>query len=151
MAIKLYSISKTDNDCYTNLSIYYEKLISKYTKINTLNIYTKEIQKAQKLSAKDAKLAYSKGFSKHLGEFNIALSENGKNIDSHSFAQIISTHSNINFFIAGSYGFESGFLNSCQECLSLGRLTLAHKLARLVLLEQIYRAYTIINAHPYHK
>ena len=57
---------------------------------------------------------------------------------------------NIDFFIAGAFGFEQQMLQR-YDTVSLSVLTFSHEIARLILLEQIYRALSIIRRHPYHK
>jgi 23S rRNA (pseudouridine1915-N3)-methyltransferase len=55
------------------------------------------------------------------------------------------------FVLGGSHGLSRGFLASATVRWSLGPLTLPHELARVVVVEQLYRAFTIIGGHPYHK
>lgn len=55
------------------------------------------------------------------------------------------------FLIGGAYGLPSHVLQRCDARMSLSSLTLPHEMARLVLLEQLYRATTIIQGTPYHK
>ena len=86
----------------------------------------------------------------------VALSEEGKMLKgSHAFAQWMSTRMQdargLTFMIGGAYGLSSGLKNSCSEVISLSPLTFAHKLCLVVLLEQVYRAFTILRNHPYHK
>ncbi len=57
----------------------------------------------------------------------------------------------IKFFIGGAYGFEENFLKKSDQVISLGKLTMSHKIAKAVLLEQIYRGFSILTIHPYHK
>lgn len=57
----------------------------------------------------------------------------------------------VTLVLGGSHGLEPGLLRDCQEHWSLGPLTLPHELARVVVLEQLYRAGTIIRGEPYHK
>jgi 23S rRNA (pseudouridine1915-N3)-methyltransferase len=54
------------------------------------------------------------------------------------------------FAIGGADGFSDAARKSGQQVISLGKMTLAHELARVVLLEQVYRAFTILKGHPYH-
>ena len=54
------------------------------------------------------------------------------------------------FGIGGADGFSDAARSAAQHVLSLGKMTYAHEIARIVLLEQIYRAFTIIKRHPYH-
>ena len=88
------------------------------------------------------------------GGHMVAMTEWGKRYSSVSFAewsQVQLEKSNkLIFVIAGAEGFASEVLNLCQERLSLSELTFPHKLARILLVEQLYRAQTIRAGHPYH-
>ena len=110
------------------------------------------VQKAHKISPSHAQASYTQAFTPHLlpNAQNIALHPSGKSVDSESFAKLFETHAIVQFFIGGAYGFEEGFLKLCKS-ISLSPLTLSHKIAQIVLCEQIYRALSILNAHPYHK
>jgi 23S rRNA (pseudouridine1915-N3)-methyltransferase len=57
----------------------------------------------------------------------------------------------VNFFIGGAYGFERGFVAQSNNAISFGKITLSHKLVKVVLMEQIFRGLTILHNHPYHK
>lgn len=86
----------------------------------------------------------------------VALSEEGKSLGaSHSFAGWLSGKQRqgrpLIFAIGGAYGIARSLKQTAQEVISLSPLTLSHGLAQLVLLEQIYRAFTILKGHPYHK
>lgn len=84
----------------------------------------------------------------------VALSEWGKRYTSVAFAEwsrgILDRSSKLILIIAGAEGFSTEVLNLCQERLSLSELTFPHKLARILLVEQLYRAQTIRTGHPYH-
>ena len=54
------------------------------------------------------------------------------------------------FAVGGADGFSDEARSAAQHTFSLGKMTLAHELARVVLLEQVYRAFTILKGHPYH-
>ncbi len=92
----------------------------------------------------------SQGGATHL----IAMTEWGKRQTSVAFADwtkgLIERPAKIIFLIAGAEGFSEEVLNSCQERISLSELTFPHKLARILLVEQLYRAQTIRSGHPYH-
>ena len=86
----------------------------------------------------------------------IALAIDGKTLSSEQFAARIERfglegHSSITFVIGGSGGLDARVLEAADERLSLGPMTLPHNLARVVLLEQLYRAFRIIRGEPYHK
>jgi len=86
--------------------------------------------------------------------YMIALSEWGKVYSSKDFAdwtqRIIERPHKVFFLISGAEGFSDGLLKQCQEKISLSLLTFPHKLARILLVEQMYRAETIRSGHPYH-
>ena len=57
----------------------------------------------------------------------------------------------VNLVIGGPDGLSQSCLDACQQRVSLGRMTMPHALVRVVLLEQLYRAWTITRGHPYHR
>jgi len=85
------------------------------------------------------------------GSYKIALDEGGKQLDSQQFAEILRKHADVAFMIGAADGHGALVRESSDLSLSLGRMTMAHALARVVLAEQIYRAHTIITGHPYHR
>ncbi len=152
MKVNIYQIAKVTNDDFEPLIKDFIKMTSKYAKLEIHNLFNKQIGKAQTISAKEAKKSYSDVFEPFLSSgYNIALDVLGSKLNSHKFSSIFQNHSTINFFIGGAYGFEKDFLNKVDKKISLSDLTLAHKIANLVLVEQIFRSYCILNNHPYHK
>lgn len=86
----------------------------------------------------------------------IALDENGIALTSESFAKLLTKHADSGvktcaFLIGGPDGHGGEALASAQLKLSIGAMTLPHGLARIVLIEQLYRAATIAGGHPYHR
>ena len=85
----------------------------------------------------------------------VLLDSRGKQLTSEEFAELISKQqdsgtSQMLFAIGGADGFSVAARESAHAVISLGKITMAHELARVVLLEQLYRAFTIIKGHPYH-
>jgi len=85
----------------------------------------------------------------------VLLDSGGKQLSSEELAQFICGHLDRNplpllFAIGPADGFSDNTRNHADFVLSLGRMTIAHELARVMLLEQLYRAFTIIKGHPYH-
>ncbi len=78
------------------------------------------------------------------------LHREGKMVDSIEFAEIIKNQALNQFIIGGAYGVNNLVIDRAQICLSLSKLTFTHEMSRLILLEQIYRAMTIINNRKYH-
>jgi 23S rRNA (pseudouridine1915-N3)-methyltransferase len=85
----------------------------------------------------------------------IALDEHGDNLNSVKFSTLIETclekHTNIGFVIGIDTGIPKNILDQCQYKISFGQMTWPHLLARVLLVEQLYRAQQIIIGHPYHK
>lgn len=90
------------------------------------------------------------------GSYVIALDIGGKALTSEDFAKKIEDLSvegisSIDFIIGGSLGLSQGVKNKSDYRLSFSKFTFLHGLMRLILVEQVYRAFRIINNHPYHK
>jgi len=151
MRISVYSIEKKSDDFYTKIVEKEKKMIRKYAQIEEISIFDKKISKAQNQNVKIAQESYSIALRTYLKGYNIALDPKGKELDSFEFSKIFGINTAINFFIGGAYGFEESFLEEFDEVVSLSRLTFSHKIAKVVLFEQIYRALSIKNNHPYHK
>lgn len=89
-------------------------------------------------------------------EICMALDETGKNIPSQSFAILLQEQRDlgirkIGFLIGGPDGHDDSARQVCQRTLSFGTMTWPHMLARAMLAEQLFRAYTIVSNHPYHR
>lgn len=84
----------------------------------------------------------------------VAMTEWGKTRNSVEFSQwskqLIERSAKIIFIISGAEGFSEEVLKNCHERISLSELTFPHKFARILLIEQLYRAQTIRIGHPYH-
>jgi 23S rRNA (pseudouridine1915-N3)-methyltransferase len=85
----------------------------------------------------------------------VLLDSRGKQLSSEQFARFLGDYQDRNplslvFAIGPADGFTDAARNQAQHTISLGSMTLAHELARVVLLEQVYRAFTILTRHPYH-
>lgn len=89
------------------------------------------------------------------GSFNLALDERGACWSSADWSRNLERwmheQPRVNLIIGGPDGLTSECLQACQQRVSLGRITLPHALVKVVLLEQLYRAWTIIQGHPYHR
>mgnify|MGYP000638226278 CR=1 FL=1 len=86
---------------------------------------------------------------------SVALSQEGRIYESLSFArwmgQRAAAGTPLVFLVGGAYGLTAALKKQCNEIISLSPLTFSHGIALLVLAEQIYRAFTILKNHPYHK
>jgi len=153
MKINVIIIDKKGKDkLYAGLIEHYLKIAKPFAKVEVIELYDKEIAKAHDISPEAAQKSYSKALEKYLATGrNIVLDPSSKEVDSHQFANLLKDSTTVNFYIGGAYGFERGFLSKCNNAISFGKITLSHKLVKVVLLEQIFRGLTINNNHPYHK
>ena len=131
----------------------YVKRINRFTKIEMHEV------KDEKIMGKDAEVIKKKEGEKILAllkdDFVIALDENGKSIESEKFAKAMKTtgdsHQNITFVVGGALGLSDKVLKRCNMKLSLSRMTMTNQMVRLLLIEQIYRAFMILTGREYHK
>jgi len=152
MKVRVLSIAKPEKSLYSPLYKELQKMTSKYSQIEDVEIFNKKIHQAQVEGRASAQASYTSVFESYLSKsYNIALHPNGKLVDSFKFSKLLSDKISINFYIGGAYGFEDGFLKQCDQVISLGDLTMSHKIAKAVLFEQIFRGFAINNNHPYHK
>lgn len=152
MKVNVYSIQKKSNDGYDALVAEYQKMSKKYAITQDHQLFPSFVAKAALQSEQMAKKSYTTCYTPLLENgFNIALDVQGKQHDSFKFATLLEAKNEVNFFIGGAFGFEKEFISQCDTVISLSFLTMPHKLAHLVLWEQIFRALTINNNHPYHK
>lgn len=154
MKIIIASIDKGGKDkLYSPLVDHYSKIIKSFSKLEIVDIFDKNIAKAQDLSPQIAQKSYSTAFE-HIVSKNIvtiALDPLAREVDSFEFANLLKDKNEVALFIGGAYGFEKEFIKKCDYSISFGKITLSHKLVKLLLLEQTYRALAINNNHPYHK
>ena len=152
MNIKIYTIDKQGkSQLYEPLINHYIKIAKPFAKIEVIDIFNKSIAKAQESSPSQAKLEYEKAFLPLMNNFNVVLDPNAKELDSVEFSKIFHKSANINFFIGGAYGLSENILKKANLSVSFGRITISHKLVKVLLMEQVYRGLSIINNHPYHK
>ncbi len=151
MRINVYTIEKKSSDEFSKIITNQKKMIQKYADISEVSLFNKKISSAQNRDAIMARESYTEAFKPYMKGYNIALHPAGKEMDSFEFSQNFDINTSLNFFIAGAYGFEEKFLNKVDRVISLSQLTFSHKIAKVILFEQIYRALTILHKHPYHK
>lgn len=139
------------NDEFKTWSEKYSKLICKYATLKEINVFNKKISSAQNLGVQEAKKSYEEAFTPYKKGFCIVLDERGKELTSKEFARLIRDKNVLSFFIGGAYGLREEFTQNFDFSFSLSKLTLEHHFVKILLLEQIYRAFCINNNHPYHK
>ena len=155
MKIEFWSIGKQHDAAIKTAIEDYSKRINKYCSLKWQIIPVPK--NAGMLSENDLKKLEGKMILEWLEKDTIliALDEYGKQMDSLSFAQFIIQKGNMGtkklvFLIGGAFGLDETVLKRANLKWSLSPLTFPHQLVRLILAEQIYRAYTIINNEKYH-
>lgn len=129
----------------------YQKRLSKFCKLNIIQLQDQtKFDEEGKILAEEEKL-----IEKNLQGKVYLLEINSKMLSSEEFASEIEktaqTNSTITFVVGGSYGVSQGIKEKIKDKISFGKITLPHNLARIVLLEQIYRAFMILSGTKYHK
>ena len=149
--IRIVCIGKIKESFYKEAINEYKKRISKYTNIEIveLNDYSFDTKKSMLLEYNSIIKVLNKN------DYNVLLDINGKKLDSLKIAKKINDtlikNSNITFIIGGSNGVLDKLKDNVDFCLSFSEMTFPHQLFRVILLEQIYRAYKINNNEGYHK
>ena len=143
--IKIICVGKIKEKYLRDAISDYEKRISKYHKINIIEV--------EDSNMKEESIRILKNIKKD--DFVITLEINGNVISSVEFANKIDklfiTNSNITFVIGGSDGIDDSVKERSNYSLSFSTFTFPHQLFRVILLEQIYRCFKILNNETYHK
>jgi 23S rRNA (pseudouridine1915-N3)-methyltransferase len=133
-------------------------LCDEYRRRIPLALEIREVEERRPLSGEARKAREGELIRKELPKsaFVVALDERGKTYDSAGFAHQFSawrqrSGDNLAFLIGGADGLAPAVLEKAAARLALGALTWPHMLARAMLLEQLYRAHTILTGHPYHR
>ena len=150
--IKIICVGKIKEKFFDNAIDEYKKRLSKYTKLDIIEVndYKTDVREIALLKEKELLL-------KHISkkDYLICLDIDGKIMDSIELSNKINNiqifNSNITFIIGGSCGLHQEIKNMCDLSLSFSKLTFPHQLFRVMLLEQIYRSFKIINNEAYHK
>jgi 23S rRNA (pseudouridine1915-N3)-methyltransferase len=149
--IKIAWIGKTKEPAIQSLTDEYLKRISRYAPVEALVLRDEgALLQVCGLSAS------GKAKKAPAGKSTLVLMDSrGKQFSSEEFARFMGDYQDRNplplvFAVGSADGFSDVARTAAQHTISLGRMTLAHELARVVLLEQVYRAFTILKGHPYH-
>jgi Uncharacterized conserved protein len=155
MKISLLVIGKTDAGYFIDAVNEYQKRLEHYIPFEMQVI--PDIKNSKNLTTEQQKEKEGELILKNLqpGDYIAILDEKGKEYTSLQFASYIEkkTHTisrRLVFIIGGPYGFSPSVYGKANERLTLSRMTFSHQMVRLIFLEQLYRAMTILNNEPYH-
>ncbi len=153
--IEIVALGKDKDAWVTGGCGHYLKLLSRYAE--TKLIYAPTIKQVASLTPREIMAREAELLRRHLGKGTVvALSEKGKHMNSLSLARFIEKlqiagSGKINFVIGGSHGLDAGLIRQADTVISLSEMTFSHQLVRVILLEQLYRAFSILNGGSYHK
>lgn len=138
---------------------YFREAIEEYTRRigYYVPIRIRDAAKEVSDSEQDLEAAYGRLRKEHhKADLKVALDRKGRVMSSENLAQwfekaMLDSVGMVSFIIGGPHGLAGSALGDSDQTLSLGAMTLPHQMARLLLVEQVYRAFTIIRGEPYHK
>jgi len=159
LKINILTVGKLKEKYWQDAINEYSKRLSRYAKVKIVEVADEKTDERasenqnNKVKEKEGQRLLSNISD---GDYVIALAIDGKMYDSVGFAQrieqiAVGSIDTIDFVIGGSLGLSSEILNRANEKISFGKMTYPHQMMRVILFEQIYRAYRIINNEPYHK
>lgn len=158
MNIKIYCIGKIKEQYLKDGISEYLKRLSPYAKTEIIEVADSKVKdNPNDFDITKAKNEEGDRVLKLLkNDYLIGLDLNKKEFTSEEFADFIQQKfveggSSISFVIGGSYGLSDSLKKRCNSSISLSKLTYLHQMTRLILLEQIYRAFKILNNETYHK
>lgn len=149
--IKIITVGKLKEKYFRDAVEEYLKRLSKYTKIELIEVPDEDYDiKKTLLKEKESIMRYISN-----KDYIVTMEIEGKELSSVDFSKKINDtfiqNSDITFIIGGSYGLHEDIKKISNFALSFSKMTFPHQLFRIMLLEQIYRSYKIINNETYHK
>ncbi len=150
MKIKIICVGNIKEEFYRNAIDEYTKRLQKFCKLELIEVKQSKIDDEQSKSQEYEKII------PYLEGYVISLAIEGQQFNSLEFANKIKNFGNvgnstISFVIGGSFGIDDRIKQKSNLLLSFSKMTFPHQLFRVMLLEQIYRAFSILNNTPYHK
>ena len=159
MQINIIYVGNIKDKYFSDAVKEYEKRLSAYCKV--VNTEIKETKIPENASAAQINKAIEEEGEKILSvlpqkSYKIALAVEGAMLSSEELAKKIDLsltggYSSISFIIGGAFGMSEKVKKSCDMLLSVSRMTFTHRMMRVIILEQIYRAYNILSGGKYHK
>ena len=150
--IKIICVGKIKEQYFRDGILEYQKRLSKYTKLEIIEVKDFDDSNISKTMTLEKEEILK---NINLRDYIVALEIEGKELNSNEFASFIDktlvNNSNITFIIGGSNGLHEDIKKLSNYKLSFSKLTFPHQLFRIIMLEQLYRAFKILNNESYHK
>jgi 23S rRNA (pseudouridine1915-N3)-methyltransferase len=144
MKLRIAWVGKTKDSAISALTADYLKRLGRYVEGESMEMASEEalLRAVDKLAARTRPVL-------------VILDQRGRQFTSEEFSEFLSDQQDrgtqqLIFAVGPADGFSAAARHAADLTLSFGKMTLAHELARVVLLEQLYRAFTILKGHPYH-
>ena len=159
MKITLVTVGKIKEKYLKDAIAEYSKRLSRYCKLEIIEVADEKTpDQASETVEENIRAKEGERILKHIRDdmYVVTLEIGGKMLSSEELARKIETlgiqgESSISFVIGGSIGLGEEVLKRSDFALSFSKMTFPHQLMRVILLEQVYRSYRIINGEPYHK
>lgn len=158
MEVNIITVGKIKENYIINGINEYSRRLSSYCNLNIIEVKEAKIDKDNQKASERIKKKEGQRLLDKLPDrgYDIALDASGKPMTSEGLAKSINNlqvqgYSRLNFIIGGSLGLSGELLEKVDYSLSLSRMTFTHQMIRLILLEQLYRAFKIKAGEPYHK
>jgi len=155
MKIRFIVLGRTVEKYLVDACAEYEKRIKKYIPFEYIVI--KDLKNTANMPFETIKQKEAEMLRPYLSmpSIRILLDEHGKEFTSVAFSDYINKkislqNRDITFIIGGPYGFDNEVYANSDDKISLSKMTFSHQMVRLIFMEQLYRAFTIINNEPYH-
>lgn len=159
MKITIIAVGKIKERFFRDGIEEYKKRLSRYCKLNIVEVEDEKTEEG--LSEREEDRILEKEAQRILSHIKPDMTVYGLAIEGDTFSSVefarqiskegVMGHSSLCFIIGGSLGLHGSVLSRCHRKVSFSAMTFPHQLMRVILLEQIYRAYRIIHAEPYHK
>ena len=159
MKITVITVGKIKEKYLEDAIAEYSKRLSRYCKLEIIQVADEKTpDRASEVVETQIKDKEGERLLSHIKDtaYVVALAIEGKMISSEELAELIDGlgvrgESHIQFVIGGSLGLSKKVMKRADYALSFSKMTFPHQLMRVILLEQIYRSYRIVNGEPYHK
>lgn len=159
MKITIICVGKLKEDFYKKAVSEYAKRLGRYCRLEIIEVADEKTpEDASPALEEQIKEKEAARILKHIREdaYVLTLEITGKQPDSLAFSQMLSRlavqgESHFQFIIGGSLGLHKSVSLAADQAVSFSNMTFPHQLMRVILLEQIYRSYRIMNGEPYHK
>ncbi len=155
--ITIISVGKIKEKYLKDAICEYSKRLSKYCKLNIIEIDDEQIPSNlnEKLAENIKNIEGAKILSNIKNTYSISLDLKGKQFSSEEFSKKIEnislTNNSISFIIGGSLGLSNNVIANSDELICFSKMTFPHQLIRVFLLEQLFRAFKILNNETYHR